>query len=346
MFCECNDVVFDDIHIFLGFDNCKHMLFILLEKAIYGKNMFGAGKVICRRYRTYQIIGKGGMGIVYRGVDEETGQPVAIKVLRPERSNPVSIERFRREAELVSAIGHRNICEVRDISAHRGMPFYVMPLLKGLTLESLIGHREIPFENGCNILRQFLAGLTAAHDKDIVHRDLKPSNIFLILSAWDTDAMVKIMDFGVSKMLGASAGRITETGVSVGTARYMAPEQAGRAKYVDCRADVYAAGLITYEMFAGCGPFEENLFGGFDPMSPRPCKPIQSRNPDVPDSVSAVIMKALKRDPAARYANAREMSAAFEAALTDPGPNADAAKRSRECQTYTRIPRVKISKNE
>ena len=303
--------------------------------------MIRSGKIIAGRYRTCQSIGQGGMGIVFRAVDERSGLRVAIKFLRPDKSGKSAASRFRREAMLIAAVEHRNICKVIDVGIHdENTPFIVMPLLQGIKLSSYLKRKTISYEKGCDIGLQLLGGLSAAHARNIVHRDLKPSNIFLVFEAEHPSPVVKIMDFGVSKMLGETS-RITDTGVIVGTIQYMAPEQAAASKDIDCRVDIYAAGLILYELFTGYPPFE----GIPDHRLPLPIKPIQSRSSSIPDAPASVIMKALERDPAKRYPDGKAMLEAFESAVSRSLSDKNTDESAPEKQTSMRIPRPRIRRN-
>ena len=303
--------------------------------------MIHSGKIVAGRYRTHQAVGQGGMGIVFRAVDEQSGRRVAIKFLRPDKSGKSAVDRFRREAMLIAAVDHRNICKVIDVGIHdEDTPFIVMPLLQGVKLTSYLKRKPISYEKGCDISRQLLNGLSAAHARNIVHRDLKPSNIFLVFEDEHPSPVVKIMDFGVSKMLGETS-HITDTGVIVGTIRYMAPEQAAASKDIDYRVDIYAAGLILYELFTGHPPFE----GIPDHRSPLPIKPIQTRGSSIPDAAASVIMKALERDPAKRYPDGKAMLEAFESAVSEPLSDENTGASAPGKQTSMRIPRPRIRRN-
>src|SRR5438552_3096800 len=195
-------------------------------------------------YEVLAPIGAGGMGEVYRARDPRMGREVAIKVSAERFS-----DRFEREVHAVAALNHPNICHLYDV----GPNYLVMELVEGPTLAERIQEGAVPLEEALNIARQIADALDAAHEKGIVHRDLKPGNVKI-----KPDGTVKVLDFGLAKVLGGSAARTddspttmeTQTGVILGTAAYMAPEQA-KGKSVDKRADIYAFGVVLYEMLSG-----------------------------------------------------------------------------------------------
>lgn len=286
------------------------------------------GTLVGGKYRLGEVLGEGGMGTVYDGVNETLGLRVAVKVLHPEYGRkPRVVQRFKREARAAASIGHANICEVIDTGVtHSGVPFLVMPRLTGKTLGALLKqHRQLPPERIVDIVAQTLFGLQAAHSAGIVHRDLKPENIFLSTLGDRTD-FVKILDFGISKMLGEEDA-LTKTGASVGTPYYMSPEQAMDSKEVDHRTDLWAAGIILYEALVGTKPFDGSALPA---IVHRIChgtlEAPKGRNPSVPSALSEVIMTALSRDIVHRYPDAETMRNALIDALAPGG--APAASRT------------------
>jgi eukaryotic-like serine/threonine-protein kinase len=219
------------------------------------------------RYRVLDIIGGGGMGMVYRAEDLKLGRGVALKFLPEElTSDDVALQRFEREAQTASSLNHPNICTIYAIEEHEGQPFIVMELLEGDTLRSRMAALEpkaLPFHELSEIALQVCSGLEAAHQRGIIHRDIKPANIFLCKSG-----VAKILDFGLAKLAGGqlsleksaasvpdtSAERLkrdlTRTGATAGTAGYMSPEQV-RHEELDTRTDLFSFGLVLYEMAAG-----------------------------------------------------------------------------------------------
>jgi len=281
------------------------------------------GTVIDGKYRIESLLGEGGMGAVYRAVQVSIERQVAVKVLHASLAHsPEVIRRFHREARAAGSIGSDYICEVTDLGEiETGAPYLVMPLLQGASLAQVI-HDDGPIAvvRGTDIIGQTLVGLTAAHSRGIVHRDLKPDNIY-ITRVGDRSDFVKILDFGISKMLHQSAdGGLTSTGTVLGTPYYMAPEQARGQKDLDNRVDVYAAGVILYEMLTGEIPFRGDNYNEimlkviFEPF-PTP----RQLNEKIPASVEAVILKAMSRDMVDRYPSTEAMRNALRNAMIATG---------------------------
>ncbi len=275
------------------------------------------GTVVGGKYKVERLIGAGGMGAVYLVSQVGLGRKAALKVLHPALCSDAALtERFHREASLAASIGHDNICEVTDFGVDEGgMPFLVMPHLKGQSLREILTGGSLPLERLSDILRQVLSALDAAHIKGVVHRDLKPDNIF-ITKLGDRDDFVKLLDFGISKVLESDPVKeLTRTGTVLGTADYMAPEQARGDRTVDHRLDIYAAGVILYEASTGRRPytgasFSEILLKIVTEEFPPP----SAVNPSVPRELEALILKAMARNPADRFAGAEEMAEALDKA--------------------------------
>jgi len=263
------------------------------------------GSEVDGRYRVVELIGEGGMGKVYLAEHVEIGKRVALKVLHPSYSRmPDLVERFRREARAASKIGHPNIVDVTDSgSTPDGSVYFVMEYLEGVELGSVI-EREgaIDVSRSLRIAGQICRALAAAHHEGIIHRDLKPENIFLITRGGEAD-VVKVLDFGIAKTTEAEAARerrLTSPGMAMGTPEYMAPEQAaGRA--ADARTDIYSLGAIMYEMVTGVPPYSGDNFmeiltkkATIDPPPPLAVRP------DLPNTVSELVMAAMARDPGQR----------------------------------------------
>lgn len=274
-----------------------------------------SGLVIGGKYRVEELIASGGMGKVYRATHVEIGRVVAIKYLRRKYiDNPEAIQRFQQEARLAGSVGHGNILEVTDMGIDTdGSPYLVMPFLSGTSLDKLLENAEhLPLSRILDIVSQALAGLDAAHQKRIVHRDLKPSNIF-VTQMGDREDFVKLLDFGISKVLDQTPiSQLTQTGAALGTPHYMAPEQAQGAKEIDFRVDIYSAGVILYEALTGRRPFEgksynELMFKIVSEPFPMPT----TLNPQIPDAVEYVIIKAMARNRNDRYATADQMRRAL-----------------------------------
>ena len=281
-------------------------------------------------YRVLQVLGGGGMGIVYRAEDLKLGRRVAMKFLPSELArDPKAFERMQREARAASSLDHPNICAIYELGEHEGQPFIVMQLLEGQTLREWI-EGEPGASSGVRLNRivefaiQIVDGLEAAHQKGIIHRDIKPANIFITNRG---DA--KILDFGVAKFveavdlsdakLGDAVAtdgdgtqravdlHLTRTGDSVGTPFYLSPEQIRREK-LDARTDLFSFGLVLYEMAAGRRAFSGNTATVIrDAVLNTAAIPVRDQNPDVPAELEAIITKALQKEREHRYQTAREL---------------------------------------
>ncbi len=277
------------------------------------------GQVI-GNYRIVSELGKGGMGMVYRAEHTQLGRPAALKMLLPQLSSDASIvQRFFNEARAASAIDHPGIVEVYDYGTHTdGAAYIVMALLRGESLENRLQRGPLPPLEGASILAQVLGALAAAHQRGIVHRDLKPDNIFLTPNELMPGGIqVKLLDFGIAKLADEkSAGFKTQTGMMMGTPAYMSPEQCMGAADLDHRTDLYAIGCILFHVLTGRPPFLSDQGTGMmiaahirDP-APHP----RSLNPNVPDSLCAIVLRLLEKEPAARYQSALEVRDALVAA--------------------------------
>ena len=268
------------------------------------------GRTLGDAYRVERLIGKGGMGIVYEASHTRVQRPYAIKVLNVNYAdNPQVMARFRREAMLGARLGHENIVEVMDFnSTEEGFPYLVMELLEGQDLQQLLTRqRRLPLEHAAALVRQVLLALSAAHDEGVVHRDLKPENIFICRHK-DGQAKVKVLDFGISKVLD-SESIITHKSAVLGTPHFMSPEQAeGRVSDIDHRTDIFAVGLILYHMLAGKLPFAGPSLPSimYDVVHAEP-PPLDTVRPDLPSTVVQVVEKAIRKDRADRHQSAMEL---------------------------------------
>jgi eukaryotic-like serine/threonine-protein kinase len=261
------------------------------------------------KYRVLDRLGRGGMGEVYVAEDTTLGRKVALKVLRPEVAGaPDRRERFQREARAVAALNHPNIVTLYSVEEAEGELFLTMELVQGESLREVLRHGPLPTPRIVALASQVCEGLCVAHTAGILHRDLKPDN--LIVGAEDR---LKILDFGLAKLLGAGsavdpeAATLSSPGMTLGTAGYMAPEQA-LGKRVDARADIFALGVVLYQMATGRAPFEgATPVAILDHLLNRPPVPPERIHPGVPASLGAVIQKALEKDPARRQGSAREL---------------------------------------
>jgi tetratricopeptide (TPR) repeat protein len=281
-----------------------------------------------------EVIGGGGMGMVYKAEDLKLGRSVAVKFLPEDLAgDPAALQRFEREAQTASALNHPNICTIYEIEEHEGQPFIVMELLQGDTLRGRISGSEfeaLPLLEVFDIALQVCDALQAAHDKGIVHRDIKPANIFLT-----TQGIVKILDFGLAKLVASeeTTGKdpeasqsnhdrpsvqsvrelemidagLTRPGVTAGTVGYMSPEQVRKEK-LDARTDLFSFGMVLYEMAAGRPPFAgETVAEIHDAILHQTAIPAHDLNSAVPRSLDAVITKALEKDRDKRYQSASEL---------------------------------------
>ena len=279
-------------------------------------------------YRVLELLGGGGMGVVYKAEDLKLGRRVALKFLPEEIASDVkALKRFEREARAASALDHPNICAIYEFGEHEGRPFIAMSLLEGETLRDRIAARVAPFGTGelLDLAIQIGHGLGAAHEKGIIHRDIKPANIFIT-----SRSEAKILDFGLAKLthVGDLEGlqhqdvRLQEpqtapakdlsvslTGVAMGTAAYMSPEQV-RGERLDARTDLYSFGLVVYEMATGTRAFAGDTAAVLHEAILK-CTPVPVRelNPELPPELEEIINKALQKDREVRYQTAAEMCA-------------------------------------
>jgi serine/threonine protein kinase/tetratricopeptide (TPR) repeat protein len=299
-------------------------------------------------YRVLEVIGGGGMGVVYKAEDLKLGRSVAVKFLPEDlASDPVALQRFEREAQTASALNHPNICTIYEIEEHEGQPFIVMELLQGDTLRGRTSGSDfeaLPLAEVFDIALQVCDALQAAHDKGIVHRDIKPANIFLT-----TQGTVKILDFGLAKLVASEetggndpaeasqnnhdrpsvqsvrehakidAG-LTRPGITAGTAGYMSPEQVRKEK-LDARTDLFSFGMVLYEMAAGRRAFAgETVAEMHDAILYQTAAPAHDLNSAVPRSLDAVITKALEKDREKRYQSASELKNDLERVVQEVNP--------------------------
>jgi serine/threonine-protein kinase len=273
------------------------------------------GSVLADRYRIIKLLGEGGMGRVYEAQHVNINKRLAIKVLRSEvTSVPSTVARFRQEARSASSIGHENIIEIDDFATlPDGTVYLAMEMLEGQSLGDRM--REPPplaLGEGIDIMIQVARGLAAAHEKGIVHRDMKPENVFLANK--HGKLVPKILDFGIAKVSGTEGNtHLTQTGAIFGTPLYMSPEQAlGHA--LDHRADIYSVGVILYEIAAGRVPFKADsavqVLSQHITVQPEP--PSKASKGSVPPALDAIILRAMAKEPAQRYATMDELAGALE----------------------------------
>jgi tRNA A-37 threonylcarbamoyl transferase component Bud32 len=284
------------------------------------------GQIIGDKYRLVRLLGTGGMGAVYEAQHQLIGRRCAVKFLHPELARQHDlVTRFVREAQAASAIGHRGIIDIYDVgTTPDGMPYLVMEFLDGESVgRRLMQTGVLPVGTAVEIVAQVLSALHLAHQRGIVHRDLKPDNLYLVQSP-GSPMVVKILDFGISKMTGgADDQRVTRTGAVLGTPVYMAPEQAAGQPDIDHRLDVYAMGVILFELLTGRVPFTGTNYNQilFTILS-APFPSARSVNPEIPAGLEQVVFKATVRNRERRFPDAGAM---LQALL----PFLDAAARAR-----------------
>jgi len=262
------------------------------------------------RYRVLGELGRGAMGIVYEAADDLLGRAVAIKTINmsadlAERADHEA--RFLQEAKAAGGLSHPNVVTVYDVGRESDLLYMAMELLDGQELRDILALGELPLATAVDIAAQIADGLAFAHERGVVHRDIKPSNVMVL-----PGGAVKIMDFGIARIRTSDVK--TQTGMRLGSPRYMAPEQL-LGQTVDRRVDIFALGVVLYEMLAGIAPFggedvQEIMFrvASFDPPAP-------SRiNPGVPTVLDLVVARAIAKDPAQRYQDAQELARDLRAA--------------------------------
>ncbi len=263
-------------------------------------------RVLNGRYRLDEPIGEGGMAVVYRGYDLVLDRPVAIKVLRGQFAADASfLRRFEREAQAAARLSHPNIVSVYDVGRDDGTRYIVMEYVPGKTLKQLIlEHAPFSLDEAIHIVRQVAAALDYAHQHGLVHRDIKPQNILV-----DERGFVKVTDFGIAK--GLTDVSLTEAGFGMGTVHYVSPEQA-RGEPATPASDIYALGVVLYEMLTGRLPFDaDNPIGlAMQHVHEAPPPPRQF-NPNIPPAVEAIILRALAKDPRQRFPTAGALAQAL-----------------------------------
>ncbi|MDQ3038049.1 MAG: serine/threonine protein kinase, partial [Myxococcota bacterium] len=267
------------------------------------------------RYRIEAELDSGGFGTVYRARHAVIGRVVALKLLHPSRESSLEvIERFLREARILSAISSPHVVQVIDAGMTEDRQiFLAMELLEGESLAKRIQRAgPLAIRDAIRVAREIAIGLAAAHAAGIVHRDLKPANVFLARTP-DGREIAKVLDFGISKSRGRGGESvITMTGAVLGTPHYMAPEQLHGARDVDGRADLYALAVCLYEMLSGQLPYEaSSLESLISQRLSEPHRPLSERSVRLPDALISLVDRGLARDPDARFRSAIEMEAAL-----------------------------------
>src|SRR5438270_1621437 len=254
------------------------------------------------KYDITEVLGEGGMGIVYKAIDPGIGRPVAIKMMTGGfADNPDLLKRFQREAQSAGTLQHPNIVIIYELGTHDGNPYMAMEFISGESLETIVSsHRRMSLVDKMDIMIQMLNGLQYAHEHGIVHRDIKPGNIMVL-----KDGTVKIVDFGIARI---SDNSMTKTGQIVGTINYMSPEQFN-GHVVDGRSDIFSAGVLLYEFLTGVLPFD----GAETPsvilkILNEPPPPLKNHLQNFPPELEEVMKKSLAKDREERYASAGDFA--------------------------------------
>jgi len=263
------------------------------------------------QFEVTALIGKGGMATVYEARQVSLDRRVAIKVIKPDLMDSAEfLERFQREARLLASLSHAHILKIFDFGQFGSQVYLVMELLKGGSLADLIRNGPLTVENTARFLEQIGSALDYAHEQGIIHRDLKPQNVL-----FDDRQNAFLTDFGIAKLLD-SATRLTQSGLMMGTPAYMAPEQ-WQGMTIDGRADIYALGIMLYEMLTGRLPFNADTpYGLMHQHVSEPPPPALSLRADLPPAIDTVLQRALAKDRERRYGTGRELVDAFRASLT------------------------------
>jgi len=272
-----------------------------------------AEQLLNGRYRVLRPLGTGGMASVYLAEDLRLGRRVAVKILHEQfASDPSFVARFEGEGRMAAALSHPNIVQIYDVGHDNDRRYIVMEYVEGETLKDTVARQgALPVPRALAVIGGVLSALEFAHAHNLIHRDIKAQNILLT-----RDGAVKVTDFGIAREVGGGAApTLTATGMIIGTAQYFSPEQA-QGRPATAQSDVYSAGVVLYEMLTGRLPFEgDNPFAvamqQINGVPPRPTR----LNAAIPPAVEAVVLRALAKDPAARFASARDMKAAVDGAL-------------------------------
>jgi eukaryotic-like serine/threonine-protein kinase len=270
------------------------------------------GTVIGGRYRLDRLLGEGGMGQVWAATHNITGGRVALKFVKAVGDAKAEVhKRFLREARAATLVEHPNVVTIRDVFDHDETPVIVMDLLHGETLAALLSREgKLELGDAARLILPVIAAVGAAHEAGLIHRDLKPENVFL--SKGQTGEMVRVLDFGIAKLVRRDVDEfastaVTQSGTVIGTPAYMAPEQLFGEKDLDYRADVWAIGVMIYEMLAGHRPVDGDNFGQLaKKLLSQSIKPLSEERPDLPDDVVGIVMRMLARERNDRLSDLRE----------------------------------------
>lgn len=278
---------------------------------------FAPGTVLGGRYEILQLLGRGGMGAVYKARDRELDRTVALKLIRPDLArNPEMVRRFKQELILARQVTHKNVIRIFDLGQADGIKFITMDYVEGHDLRALLQEKgKFPPGEAARIMLQICRALEAAHGEHVIHRDLKPQNIML-----DGKGRVFVMDFGIARSVHVPG--MTQTGALIGTPEYMSPEQA-RGEELDQRSDIFSLGVIFYEILTGKKPYPSDApLATLWKRMQEPVTPPLKIEPSLPVPLNDIVVKALQIEPESRFATAREMAHQLEIWL---GPSADSS---------------------
>ena len=262
-----------------------------------------SGELFAGRYEILEEVGRGGMGMVYRAIDRDLGEQVAVKTLRPELlRDPAQIERFKGEIRLTRHITDKHVVRTHDFGERDGLCYLTMEYVEGITVRELLDTRgRLGVSPTLAIATQLAQSLVAAHGQGVIHRDIKPQNLLL-----DREGGLKVMDFGIARLAGGSHG-LTEVGMTIGTPDYMSPEQM-LGETVTERSDLYSVGVVLFECLTGRLPFVANSAVALIAKSLREAPPDPvSLNPEIPSPVSTLVLRLMAKVPEERPADAVEL---------------------------------------
>jgi serine/threonine protein kinase len=270
------------------------------------------GTLFANRYEVKELLGMGGMGVVYRAFDRELREAVAIKTLRPEAlvGGGVALERFKQEIRLARKIAHRNVVRTYDLGEVNGTYYLTMEFVEGTLLKQLISTRgPLPVPVTVTIGKQLCRALEVAHEQGVIHRDIKPQNMVV-----EPSGILKVMDFGIARLVSRATDQgLTQEGMSIGTPDYMSPEQLSGME-LDARSDLYSAGVVLFECLTRRVPFEATtMYALIAKQLEEPPPDPRTLNSAVPEGLAAAVLKAMAKEPKDRYQSAAEMHDALAA---------------------------------
>ncbi len=282
------------------------------ESGVMSAADFAPGRILAGKYLVEHVIGDGGLGVVLKATHQQLDQPVAIKHLKPSMASRAEVvERFLREARLAARIKNEHAVKVHDVDAvPSGIPYMVMEYLEGRDLDQVLAESPLPIDVAIDYVLQAIEALAEAHTAGIVHRDLKPANLFLAKRPGST-SIVKVLDFGISKVSSddPESRRVTRIDERLGTPVYMSPEQLQATPDVDARSDIWALGVVLYELLSGTLPFDgPDLPQVCVAILTKPHVPLSAVHPDATPELEAVIARCLQKDRAERYQNVAELA--------------------------------------